>query len=1041
MRPLQLSVQAFGPFQQRETIDFTCFGTQPLFLINGTTGAGKTTLLDAICFALYGQTTGGEREARQMRSDHATGTLLTEVDLHFALGEQRYRVLRQPEQERPKRRGTGSTPQAARADFWQIDSSGHETALTVQKVSAANQAIETKIGLNAAQFRQVIILPQGQFRQLLLAGSNERELIFSRLFQTQAYSHLENQLNEHASAIKQQANTIKKRQEGILATVQRDDAHQLETELSALETQHATALAYKQQSDAAYQQALQALTQGRELARALVKMAEAEQQLSALLQQQDKRAQQQQQLTLAQQADQLLPQWTEQQRSQHASAHSQDGVRQHEKNLRQASAALEQAAHSHQYAQAELLPVQQALHKQLIELENLRPQLEPLQSAQQKVNGLIQQQQREAEQLSTLAHDISQTTACLDEQQQALNALETSQQEIAPLELALHRHEQQRAQLQQLQTLQIDCAELEQRQHTAAQQQQTLMTQQQAQQTAYKQLELAWHQGQAQRLARELQQDQPCPVCGSKNHPQPAQGERTVPSQQALEQARQPLATVADDLHQAELQHQEISTRLHSKHQQLAELRTALAIADAAALTAHTNHTAPDKTDKLMPLAQRLTAVAQAERELRASLQQRQQQNAARPALEQALRVQQANLHQQQAAQSQLQQTQQNTQQALERYRAQISVLQQQLPAEYRSGDALAQAIKATQQTLAQQEKQLQQAETNWRQQQQAYQHSEAQLSAIQTQAAEAAQALRVAQQSWQQALTTSPFQDEAAYRAAQRDAKAQAMLAQTLKQHALHVEQAQTLLKERQAVIGDQAPPVLTALEARVSATQVERERAEQQLQQFSSRLYQLQEADKHYQQNQKIQDTLDAQYAVAGTLADLANGRTHHRLSLQRFVLGVLLDDVLRAATDRFYQMSKGRYELQRKETRTKGNRASGLDLMVTDTYTGKQREVATLSGGESFMAALALALGLSDVIQGYAGGIRLDTLFIDEGFGSLDEASLELAIRTLTELRDSGRMVGIISHVAELKQQIPQRLDVLSGRHGSRVQLHLG
>lgn len=242
-------------------------------------------------------------------------------------------------------------------------------------------------------------------------------------------------------------------------------------------------------------------------------------------------------------------------------------------------------------------------------------------------------------------------------------------------------------------------------------------------------------------------------------------------------------------------------------------------------------------------------------------------------------------------------------------------------------------------------------------------------------------------------------------------------------------------MAERRKAVAGQQLPDSST-LEAQLADAAQAVQHIEQQLSQLSNRLHQLSQAQQHYQKISAEQQALDAQYKVIGTLANLANGRNTHKLSLQRFVLGVLLDDVLIAATQRFYQMSKGRYELRRKEERNKGNKASGLDLLVADTYTGKERDVATLSGGESFMAALSLALGLSDVIQGYAGGIRLDTLFIDEGFGSLDEASLELAIRTLTELRDNGRMVGIISHVAELKNQIPQRLDISLQQDGSRV-----
>ena len=181
---------------------------------------------------------------------------------------------------------------------------------------------------------------------------------------------------------------------------------------------------------------------------------------------------------------------------------------------------------------------------------------------------------------------------------------------------------------------------------------------------------------------------------------------------------------------------------------------------------------------------------------------------------------------------------------------------------------------------------------------------------------------------------------------------------------------------------------------------------------------------------------DELNAQYQIVGTLSDVANGTSGKRISLQRFVLSVLLDDVLIQASQRLNLMSKGRYRLLRREDAIGGNAAAGLDLEVEDSYTDKSRPVATLSGGESFMAALSLALGLSDVVQSYAGGIKLDTLFIDEGFGSLDTESLDLAIKTLIDLQSSGRMIGIISHVGELKEQMALRIDVKSARDGSSI-----
>ncbi len=178
----------------------------------------------------------------------------------------------------------------------------------------------------------------------------------------------------------------------------------------------------------------------------------------------------------------------------------------------------------------------------------------------------------------------------------------------------------------------------------------------------------------------------------------------------------------------------------------------------------------------------------------------------------------------------------------------------------------------------------------------------------------------------------------------------------------------------------------------------------------------------------------SLDERYAVLGRLADVANGANPRHLSFQRYVLGAFLDDVLVAASQRLHVMTKGRYRLERTERRFGGRAAAGLNLEVYDAWTGATRPVSTLSGGETFMAALSLALGLAEVVQAHAGGIRLETVFVDEGFGSLDDESLDLAVDTLMSLHEGGRLVGIISHVSELRERVDARLEVTAGKRGS-------
>ena len=302
----------------------------------------------------------------------------------------------------------------------------------------------------------------------------------------------------------------------------------------------------------------------------------------------------------------------------------------------------------------------------------------------------------------------------------------------------------------------------------------------------------------------------------------------------------------------------------------------------------------------------------------------------------------------------------------------------------------------------------------------------------------ESQQQAELARSEWTQRLQESDFDHESAFVESQLNERQQSSLADEITFYMDQKKALEAVFRQQQKELEGKQPPDITAIDRRCEETAERYRQAEQVWHGLDARVSQLQAVQKKLQQTRAINQQLEERYAIYGTLSDVANGRTGNKISLQRFVLSVLLDDVLIQASQRLSLMSKGRYILLRKDSRAKGNKASGLELDVEDAYTGKSRSVATLSGGESFMAALALALGLSDVVQAYAGGIRLDMLFIDEGFGSLDQESLDLAIRTLVDLRASGRMIGIISHVSELKEQMALRLDVMSSLSGSRVKI---
>jgi len=1023
MKPLVLTISAFGPFADRQTIDFRRLGDNPLFLINGPTGAGKTSILDAICFALYGKTTGNEREAPQMRCDYADDNLLTEVSLEFTLGERRYLIKRLPDQQRPKARGDGFTNQSGEAELQRLYDDGRSEILVASKVTEATQMIESLTGLDVDQFRQVMVLPQGKFRELLLADSKAREKIFSQLFQTNIYSRMEERLKLQAATIRKDAHDLEQKRLGILEAAGVASIEALALAISELTPQFEQAKAQKQQASIALEQANKQLEQGKQLS---AELAEKTRLAASLAEQQARKVEMdglKQQLSLAQLAQQVLPVYRQQQQRSQELISQQQALQAAEQQLTLATTQKQQA--DKQAANITELDKQlQHSRSELQQSEQLQPLLQSYYQQQQQLNQANQQQQQAAnaqqaaeqqlQQLQTQKTQLAQTIAELQQQANRQAELQTRQYQL----------ERQCDQGRQILELQRQQQTLQQQLEHKAQHGKQAKAQFDAAEQQLTTLRLQWHQGQAALLAQQLGPNTPCPVCGSAEHPNPAHSEVAIPSEQQLEDSQQRLESERRRCEQLRSDYRSLREQIAAIDKQLTPLFTALNADSSVALPV------TEWQQALTQTQQQLASAQQAAQQLKN--QQQQLMN-----LEQQLEVQRQQLND---AQQQLA-AQQSRSSSLQ---GALLEIQQRLPTELQNLTAevalaqLTQQRKALQQQQAALQQQIQQL-------QQAQQTTASQLAQAQSSLRERQQQLRQAtqyreqaQQELDTALQQAGFTDVQALTAAQREPQLQQQLTQQIEQwqqqcHAL-AGQLEALTQKLQGVVA----PDITALTAQLAQQQQLLQAADEQYQQLSSRLSNLNNCQQKLTTDAKTLAALEQQFAVIGTLADIANGNNQSKLSLQRFVLSVLLDDVLLEASERLAHMSKGRYRLLRKEERAKGNRASGLDLEVEDAYSGKVRPVATLSGGESFMAALSLALGLSNVVQAYAGGIKLDTLFIDEGFGSLDQDSLELAIRTLTDLQSAGRMIGVISHVTEMKEQILTRVDVHKQARGSHIQV---
>lgn len=1017
MKPIKLSMTAFGPFINTEVIDFEALGENPLFLINGTTGSGKTTILDAICFALYGQTTGKEREAMQMRCDFAPDDLLTEVEFVFELGGEFYRIKRVPEQLRSKSKGEGTTRQAASAELHRLNKTDRENEqlLVAKKVSDATQVIEELTGLQVDQFRQVMVLPQGQFRQLLMADSKDRENIFSQLFETHVYKRIEDKLRAQASVVSKKVQGLKDKQEGVLLNAGVENVEELELTINKIKPEVKTLKAELDGKNTAYLESLKAFGKAKELEQDFLNLKQQEQRLDTLKLQENEIKEKKEQLALAGMAEKITPVF--------------DSLSKASATYEEASKGLITTEESYQSALSILKNAGEDLLKnpqRQIELDAKKEQGINLKSYLEKGEVL----QQELDKLKATQENFDKGELQCKTSQESLNGLLQNQKQADQEKLSLEGQLKNETKLklhsqtlsdqikkrQSYEELLAKITSLTKEIEEITQQGKSLKTTLEEKEKYSKSLELKWHKAQAAILAKELKDDQTCPVCGSLEHPIPAQSEQDLPSNDDLELAQNAVTDAREKHAKAQEEYKSLKSRLMVFKDQLADLQKQWIEVANVSLS--------DLNKEFQELTQQL------------SLQETQQKQLA----DLVEKITQLKIKEDEARKElELFQTEKSELNAqLQSSKALVATAEKALPEEYRQLSTLNKAILSVNETIEKLKNSITQSQQNQAKASNAKTEAETNLKNQKEAIEKLKVELKTVQADWQTALTKSDFDNEEAYQKARCDEEQLELIKSSIDEYNKEFQKVSGVIENQQSSLKGKIKPDITLMEAQLKSADEEKKLLEKNCKEKEAELSHFEKAHQTLCEISKSQQAEEDEYKIIGTLANVANGNTGNKISLQRFVLSVLLDDVLIDASHRLKIMSKGRYILLRKEDRAKGNKASGLELEVEDSYTGKIRPVSTLSGGESFMASLSLALGLSDVVQAYAGGIHLDTLFIDEGFGSLDADSLDLAIRTLMDLRETGRMVGIISHVSELKEQIPVRIDVKSRMEGSYIEL---
>ncbi len=1022
MKPIKLSMTAFGPYAGKQVVDFRELQDRTFFLIHGPTGAGKTTILDAICFTLYGETSGAKRKGDQMRSHHTKSSLLTEVTFDFALGKDTYRVTRSPKQERPKERGEGTVTIQQKATLWKRNEL-EDDSLPGTVIDATPKGVTEKIigllGFESEQFRQVIVLPQDEFRQLLVSDSAQREVILNALFQTDLYNRIEFALKAEAESLEDEIKDHRKKRKFILEQAQVTSVAELE--IRQQENQRLLGEVSVRRG---------ALGENEKQARSRLRQAEEDEQKL-----QDKEA-----------ADSAL----------HDLAKKQSGFTEKRKVLEAARKAvvlageenallqqLEVANQAEQKQQAAQAKYENALRDQqnatdVLAQENLREsERESARHKRHELRVLYEKVKELDKAQSELIEASDQITAALRERDAAKDRVGTLQEAVDQQQAALQELEKSVSRLNELRILERNAEKAYQQRKLLEALQDKLQEAIRLQNSKKEQLghiefELAqagetlrtieedWLRGQAAILAQQLSDNTPCPVCGSVHHPQPATSSHHLPSESTLKKSHEEVKRLQSTYEMAQIdgtKQNEVIIQLQTQIESIAE-------------------SLGDKRDFSL---QQLEIQLQDAQGARTKVEEEEKRIAG---LKQEIEGSEAQLS---LAEDDLASLESHLQDAINKQtsaRTRVEERSLGIPDELKDLNTLVRAGKEASEKLSQLEQVYEQAKQALEHENQNVAASGASLKELSELATKAIQLATERAQKFRQRVEEAGFFGEAEYQMTKRPDREIDSLDEEIRDFEGKLQSARERVVRARAAAEtltrqDLQPLIIASQQARANADKALKEESE-----LTGTLLQI---NKWLAELRKIANELEGKeerHAVIGRLADVATGTNSLNISFQRFVLAAKLDDVLTQTSYRLQTMSNGRYWLQRAQSPLDKRRAAGLDIEVIDTHTGDtKRHVDTFSGGEGFMASLALALGLADVVQAYSGGIRLDTIFIDEGFGSLDSEKLDLAIRTLESLREGGRLVGIISHVDSLKERVSTRLEVVATQQGSTARFIIG
>ena len=1002
MMPISLTLSAFGPYPDTITIDFESFQEDGLFLITGPTGSGKTMIFDAMIFALYGKTSGQIRQTDSLRCDHALNEIPTFVEFSFSLHQQNYTIKRNPKYYLEGKK----TPKQPSALLTLPDGK------MVEGIKEVNQKMISLLGVDDQQFKQICMIAQGEFTKLIMASSDEREKVLRELFHSETYQKLEEKLKVHLKTYQDKYDLLLNKRKDLMQELQVEDHQEyLSKQTKLIASQQKEYVDLKKDLDQKKQQLQLYRLQNQRL----IQLKDLKQQFQDLKKQENdyqKLNKTVDTLKKAQETNYLYISYIKQQKKLQTLKLNQEDFLKQLKKL--------EKDYQEKKVQADFLTVKQQtkekLQNQIQETKQLIDQIYQYQNDYQNLQTLKQQYRMLDEEHKLFLKKKEKFENGLQRDQERIQSEQQVQSKYELIKQQYVRLNEQKVKVHQLSDYYDQILKLNENKSDLQEEYTVVEKQVDHEKMQYNQMEKLYFRKQAGIFALQLKEDQPCPICGSLHHPHPAQIEKEDITKEKLDQqakkVKQQEHRLQDILQKILLSNQKKEMLVKQTKQLSSELNIQEEISKEIFIK-ELDHLSKDEKrmkKEYLELQDELKYSQKLKKSVALSLKDMSTYESKELKQAQSLENIQVQIHQLSG----------KLDDSLRQYEiGEVNKNYQQVQKEYRQ---LSLEIETIQQDYEKVKNKYLEIKTK--------------ISSLNQQIIQEQEIYDELDNKYHTALDA--FINEEEFLNLKTQINQISILEKKYQDYLISLKSLNKQIISLENEVKDSTYVDLSSLSETIKEVNQQLREKNDDLEKlkidYSLKEKMIKDIQKINQQLEKDEDT----YQRYLDLYNLASGKNNARVSIERYVLATYFENMLIYANVIMKQLSQGRYQLLRKDDAGKGRSQQGLELDVFDQESGNIRSIKTLSGGESFKAALSLALGLSRMVQDYAGGIELNTLFIDEGFGSLDSQSLDQAMNCLMELHHENKLIGIISHVSDLKDRIERQLVVERKQKQSVIQM---